>query len=100
MNYVEQEGQPVRRFPPPHSFPKTSFTPPLNSMTESELLKNNNIKSWQAGELVLHHKLSVAWRGLTAYALAGHTCFLARPRTYHFSQLRLSIVEVDLGHLF
>jgi hypothetical protein len=34
-------------------------------MTEGELL--SNIKSWQAGELVLHHKLSVAWRGLTAY---------------------------------
>jgi len=37
-------------------------------MAEGELLPN--IKSWQAGELVLHHKLSVAWRGLTAYAPA------------------------------
>ena len=35
-------------------------------MTEGELL--SNVKSWQAGELVLHHRLSVAWRGLTAYA--------------------------------
>ncbi|KAI9509475.1 hypothetical protein F5148DRAFT_1282975 [Russula earlei] len=42
-------------------------------MTEGELL--SNIKSWQASELVLHHKLSVAWRGLTAYAPAEHHVF-------------------------
>ncbi len=73
MNYVGQEGQPIRHFPPPHSFLTTSFTTPLRSMVESELL--TNIKSWQAGELVLHHKLSVAWRGLTAYAPAEHHVF-------------------------
>ncbi|KAI0288290.1 hypothetical protein B0F90DRAFT_1803710 [Multifurca ochricompacta] len=42
-------------------------------MTEDDLL--TNIKSWKAGELVFHHKLSVAWRGLTAYAPAEHHVF-------------------------
>jgi hypothetical protein len=40
---------------------------------DSELL--TNFKSWQAGELMLHHKLSVAWRGLTAYAPSEHHVF-------------------------
>ncbi|KAH9990011.1 hypothetical protein BJV77DRAFT_1069153 [Russula vinacea] len=42
-------------------------------MAEGELF--TSIKSWQAGELVLHHRLSVAWRGLTAYAPAEHHVF-------------------------
>lgn len=52
-----------------------SHSPPslLKFMAEGELL--TNMKSWQAGELVLHHKLSVAWRGLTAYAPSEHHVF-------------------------
>lgn len=70
LNCPEREGQPIRRSPPPHSFPPTSFTPSLRSMPEGEHLTNT--KSWQAGDLVLHHKLSVAWRGLTAYSPVEH----------------------------
>jgi hypothetical protein len=54
------------------SFLTTAFILP-SSMAEGELF--TSIKSWQAGELVLHHRLSVAWRGLTAYAPAEHHVF-------------------------
>lgn len=42
-------------------------------MAEGELLAN--IKSWRASKLVLHHKLSASWRGLTSYAPSEHHVF-------------------------
>lgn len=69
MQFMGQEGQPIRRLPTLALFSQP-LSHPLSFMAEGELL--TNIKSWQAGELVLHHRLSVSWRGLTAYAPAEH----------------------------